>query len=105
METPNTKVGTDIVISGASKTFRRGDNRAMETHALDGVDLTIAASEFVAIVGPSGCGKSTLLQLVSGLLEPTGGEIVIGGKTVNGPAYRSWHCVPKNRFCWNGAVY
>ena len=35
--------------------------------------------EFVAIVGPSGCGKTTLLNLVGGLLEPTGGGILVGG--------------------------
>ena len=74
--------GTDIVINNARKTFRRGHT---ETQALAGVDLRIDAGEFVAIVGPSGCGKSTLLQLISGLLEPTGGEIVIGGKTVHKP--------------------
>jgi len=76
------RAGTDIVISGASKVFRRGTT---ETHALAGVDLSIAAGEFVAIVGPSGCGKSTLLQLVSGLLEASNGEISIGGNIVNGP--------------------
>ena len=73
---------TEIAISGARKTFRRG---AMETHALDGVDLTIGASEFVAIVGPSGCGKSTLMRLVSGLLPPSDGQVTIGGHVVKGP--------------------
>jgi NitT/TauT family transport system ATP-binding protein len=74
--------GTEIAISGARKTFRRG---AMETHALDGVDLTIGAGEFVAIVGPSGCGKSTLMRLVSGLLPPSDGQVTIGGHVVKGP--------------------
>lgn len=45
------------------------------TVALDGVDLTLAAGEFVSVVGPSGCGKSTLLKLASGLETQTAGEI------------------------------
>src|SRR5882762_9329340 len=44
----------------------------------------IDQSEFLCIVGPSGCGKSTLLNLIAGFLKPTGGEIRIGGKPVNG---------------------
>ena len=48
--------------------------------ALDGVDLTVGAGEFVALVGPSGCGKTTLLRAAGGLLEPTRGAIeVLGG--------------------------
>src|SRR5437868_7766004 len=48
------------------------------------VRFDIDQSEFVCIVGPSGCGKSTLLNLIAGFLTPTGGEIRIGGKPVNG---------------------
>ena len=51
---------TAIALRGVAKTFRRGKQ---ETRALDPIDLTVVAGEFVAIVGPSGCGKSTLLRL------------------------------------------
>ena len=44
----------------------------------------IEASEFLCLVGPSGCGKSTLLNIIAGFLNPTGGEIRIGGKPVTG---------------------
>ncbi|MFC4941946.1 ABC transporter ATP-binding protein [Pseudonocardia sp. GCM10023141] len=48
------------------------------------ISLDIAAGEFLAVVGPSGCGKSTLLNVVSGLLEPTRGEVRIDGVPVSG---------------------
>jgi multiple sugar transport system ATP-binding protein len=53
---------------------------------LKGIDLAIAAGEFVVLVGPSGCGKSTLLRLIAGLEDMSAGEISIGGTVVNGLA-------------------
>ncbi|WFU11527.1 sn-glycerol-3-phosphate ABC transporter ATP-binding protein UgpC (plasmid) [Rhizobium sp. CB3090] len=50
---------------------------------IHGVDVDISDGEFVILVGPSGCGKSTLLRMIAGLEEITGGEISIGGRTVN----------------------
>ena len=50
-----------------------------ETLALSNISFTADNGEFLAIVGPSGCGKSTLLSLLSGLLEPDEGEILIDG--------------------------
>jgi ABC-type sugar transport system ATPase subunit len=47
-----------------------------------GVDLAVSEHEFVVLVGPSGCGKSTILRMISGLEEPTSGDIVIDGIVV-----------------------
>jgi putative ABC transport system ATP-binding protein len=50
------------------------------TRALDGVNLTIACGEFVALMGPSGCGKSTLLHLLASLDITTSGRIIVNGR-------------------------
>src|SRR5947207_3653211 len=51
---------------------------------VNGVSFDIETSEFLCIVGPSGCGKTTLLNIIAGFLNPTGGEIRIGGQAVTG---------------------
>ncbi|GGM07297.1 ABC transporter ATP-binding protein [Micromonospora yangpuensis] len=53
--------------------------------AVDGLTLDVAAGEFVCVVGPSGGGKSTLLKMVSGLLPPTAGQVLLDGVAVTGP--------------------
>jgi spermidine/putrescine transport system ATP-binding protein len=58
--------------------------------ALDNIDLSFGAGEFVVLLGPSGCGKSTLLFILGGFLSPTSGTIKIGGRDMDGVA-------PKNR--------
>ncbi|WP_377298326.1 ABC transporter ATP-binding protein [Rhizobium sp. SGZ-381] len=50
---------------------------------IKGVNIDIEDGEFVILVGPSGCGKSTLLRMLAGLENISGGEIRIGGRTVN----------------------
>ena len=67
-------------IERLSKTYAR--NRLT---ALTDVNLTLHKGEFVSVVGSSGCGKSTLLKIMSGLLPPTKGRVVLEGKPVTGP--------------------
>src|SRR6185312_1595632 len=53
--------------------------------ALKDTSLTVRRGEFAAVVGPSGCGKSSLMKLVTGLVSPDCGDIVIFGDRVRGP--------------------
>ena len=50
--------------------------------ALKGVDMEVAPGEVVGLIGPSGSGKSTLLKCLGAVIEPTGGKMVLGGKTI-----------------------
>lgn len=67
-------------ISRLSKTYAK--NRLV---ALSDVNLTLHEGEFVSVVGSSGCGKSTLLKIMSGLMPPTEGRVMLEGKPVVGP--------------------
>ncbi|MDR1239378.1 MAG: ABC transporter ATP-binding protein [Treponema sp.] len=64
----------------------RGSRKLEEFTALEDFSLDVDQGEFVTIVGPSGCGKSTLLDIVSGLVPPKSGEIIINGRRITGPA-------------------
>jgi NitT/TauT family transport system ATP-binding protein len=66
-----------LVVDGIAKTYP--ERTGHEVRALEGVSLTVASEEFVALLGPSGCGKSTLLQIVAGLLAPTEGRVYFEG--------------------------
>ena len=63
-----------IQIQRVTKTFGRFD-------AVLDLDLEIENGTFVALLGPSGCGKSTTMNMLSGLLEPTRGEIRFDGRS------------------------
>lgn len=56
--------------------------------ALAQVNLDIQEGEFICVMGPSGCGKSTLLNIISGFMQPTAGQALMGGKPIDGP---DWH--------------
>jgi putative ABC transport system ATP-binding protein len=54
-----------------------------EVIALDHVDLTVGSDELVALVGPSGSGKTTLCSIAGGILSPTDGRVVVGGRDIS----------------------
>lgn len=66
-----------IEVKNLYKLYRVGES---VVRALNGVDFTVYAGEFCAIVGTSGSGKSTLLNMLAGLEKPTKGEIIISGQ-------------------------
>jgi NitT/TauT family transport system ATP-binding protein len=66
-----------VALEGLDKRFGEGPTAVQ---ALTGIDLTVGAGEFVALIGPSGCGKSTLLRIVANLIEPTEGSVLVNGK-------------------------
>jgi nitrate/nitrite transport system ATP-binding protein len=71
-----------LELRGVEKSF--GSARGT-VRVLGGIDLSMEAGEFIAIVGPSGSGKTTLVSLIAGLIEPDRGEIVLDGARVEGP--------------------
>jgi NitT/TauT family transport system ATP-binding protein len=76
---PQQQAADAIVLRGVEATYPNphGGTRTV----LSGVDLTIPAGEFTALVGRSGCGKTTLLNMVAGLVEPSAGSVTVVGKT------------------------
>ncbi|WP_137843936.1 ABC transporter ATP-binding protein [Microbacterium sp. 2FI] len=68
-------------LTGVTRTYRQKDR---VVKALAGVDLDIAAGDFVTIQGPTGGGKSTLLQLLGALDRPTSGSVVLAGTDLAG---------------------
>jgi putative ABC transport system ATP-binding protein len=70
-----------VILRQVSKTY---GSDAAKVDALRGVDLSVARGELVAIMGPSGSGKSSLLTIAGSLEDPSGGEVVIGGRVLAG---------------------
>jgi NitT/TauT family transport system ATP-binding protein len=79
--------------------------RSGETVALKDLNLTVRDGEFCSIVGPSGCGKSTLLAIISGLLQPTEGQIWLDGARLLGTSERVGIILQKdNLFEWRNVL-
>lgn len=70
-----------IRLEGIKKRYDLGGE--VQVHALRGIDLTVRASEYVAIMGPSGSGKSTMLNLIGCLDHPSSGRYFLGGTDVS----------------------
>ncbi len=72
-----------IELRGVSKTFR---DEGGVVPALDKLSFAAQAGEFVTIIGPSGAGKSTIFNIITGLVKPDAGEVLIDGQSVIGRA-------------------
>jgi len=72
-----------IELKQVTKTYFRGQgSRQMTVRAVDQVEMTIQAGEFVVITGRSGCGKTTLLNLIAGLARPDSGKVIFEGMDI-----------------------
>jgi NitT/TauT family transport system ATP-binding protein len=71
-----------IQFNRVTKVFPLRTSRRQAVTALSGVNLSVRRGEFVSIVGASGSGKTTILKLISGIVRPTEGEVLIGGEEV-----------------------
>jgi ABC-type nitrate/sulfonate/bicarbonate transport system ATPase subunit len=84
MTTEARRAGKPLRLDQLRKTY--ATRAGGEVEALGPITLDVASSEFLVIVGPTGCGKSTLLQILAGFLEPTTGEVLVGGTPITGPS-------------------
>jgi NitT/TauT family transport system ATP-binding protein len=73
-----TAMSRDIQVEKVSMVFYGAGEPVI---ALENVDMSVPAGQFVSIIGPSGCGKSTLLRLIADVTKPHAGTITLGGDT------------------------
>jgi ABC-type nitrate/sulfonate/bicarbonate transport system ATPase subunit len=83
-------------VSMTFKTNATSQNAAGVFHALAPVTLAIPQGRFVSLIGPSGCGKSTIFNIIAGLLEPTGGRVIIDGVDATGTIGRVGYMLQKD---------
>ena len=81
------------------KEYLRGHSRVL---ALQDVNMEIPEGEFCALMGPSGAGKSTFLNLIAGLDNPTSGDILLEGKSVENFEDKEWTRIRRE---WLGIVF
>jgi ABC-type nitrate/sulfonate/bicarbonate transport system ATPase subunit len=86
-------VAPKLKVDHVSMTFR---TRAGDFAALAPVTLSIPQGRFVSLIGPSGCGKSTIFNIIAGLLEPTGGRVLIDGVDATGTIGRVGYMLQKD---------
>jgi len=82
-----------LCVADVSMTFKMP---AGAFHALAPVTLSIPQGRFVSLIGPSGCGKSTIFNIIAGLLEPTGGRVLIDGIDATGTIGRVGYMLQKD---------
>lgn len=92
----------DIAVRGVGFAYANG------VRVLDGVDLTIAAGERLALVGPTGAGKSTLAKLIARFYDPVEGSVAVGGVDLRDATHsslrRTMAVVPQEGFLFNGTL-
>ncbi len=86
------------------KVFFNYHSTSGETVALQNISLCIDKGEFVAIVGPSGCGKTTILSLISGILKPSSGKVLLNGETVSNPRSIGYMFQRDQLFSWRSIL-
>jgi ABC-type nitrate/sulfonate/bicarbonate transport system ATPase subunit len=82
-----------LCVDDVSMTFRTPSGAF---HALAPVTLAIPQGRFVSLIGPSGCGKSTIFNVIAGLLEPSGGRVIIDGVDATGTIGRVGYMLQKD---------
>jgi len=76
--------GAKLVIEGLALDYVNVET-GVGYRAVEHLDLTVTANEFLCVLGPSGCGKSTLLSAIAGFLRPASGSIRMDGRLVTAP--------------------
>ncbi len=66
-----------VAVSGLRKTYKTG------AQALKGIDLEIRRGSLFGLIGPDGAGKTTTLKILAGVMQPTGGQVLVSGKPAN----------------------